>query len=134
MTDMTDVCQPNVSEQVALYEATDGREGGALGGRTVVVLTTNGAKSGNNSKNPVMRIKSGATHVAVASNGGGPATLRSTTTVAHPKYRCATARRCIDFAPEKCTVRKSRTGGWPPNASGRISRSSASTPATARFR
>jgi F420H(2)-dependent quinone reductase len=56
---------------VALYEATEGRGGGALGGRTVVVLTTNGAKSGNNSKNPVMRIKSGATHVAVASNGGG---------------------------------------------------------------
>jgi len=81
-----------MSEQVALYEATDAREG-ALVVRTVVVLTTIGAKSGNNPKNPVMRIKSGATHVAVASNGGGPATLRSTTTVAHPKYRCATARR-----------------------------------------
>jgi len=60
MTDMTDVCQPNVSEQVALYEATDAREG-ALVVRTVVVLTTIGAKSGNNPKNPVMRIKSGAT-------------------------------------------------------------------------
>jgi hypothetical protein len=70
MTDMTDVCQPNLSEQVALYEATDGREGGALGGRTVVVLTI-GAKSGNNRKNPVMRIKSGATYVAVASDGRG---------------------------------------------------------------
>ena len=134
MTDMTDVCQPNVSEQVALYEATDGREGGALGGRTVVVLTTIGAKSGNNSKNPVMRIKSGATHVAVASNGGGQQPCVVPQPCAHPKYCCTTARRCIDFAPEKCTVRKSRTGGWPPNASGRTSRSSASTPATARFR
>ena len=59
-----------MSEQVALYEATDAREG-ALVVRTVVVLTTIGAKSGNNPKNPVMRIKSGATYVAVASDGGG---------------------------------------------------------------
>ena len=59
-----------MSEQVALYEATDAREG-ALVVRTVVVLTTIGAKSGNNRKNPVMRIKSGATYVAVASDGGG---------------------------------------------------------------
>jgi hypothetical protein len=48
-----------MSEQVALYEATDAREG-ALVVRTVVVLTTIGAKSGNNPKNPVMRIKRAA--------------------------------------------------------------------------
>jgi deazaflavin-dependent oxidoreductase (nitroreductase family) len=71
MTDMTDVYQANVSGRVALYEATDGREGGTLDGRPVVILTTIGAKSGNNRKNPVMRIKSGATYVAVASDGGG---------------------------------------------------------------
>ena len=59
-----------MSEQVALYEATDAREG-ALVVRTVVVLTTIGAKSGNNPKNPVMRIKSGATYMAVASDGRG---------------------------------------------------------------
>jgi len=49
-----------MSEQVALYEATDAREG-ALVVRTVVVLTTIGAKSGDNPKNPVMRIKCGTT-------------------------------------------------------------------------
>ena len=70
MTDMTDVYQANVSGRVALYEATDGREGGTLDGRPVAILTI-GAKSGNNRKNPVMRIKSGATYVAVASDGGG---------------------------------------------------------------
>jgi hypothetical protein len=44
------------------------------------------AKSGNNRKNPVMRIKSGATYVAVASDGGAPETLRGTTTLcAHPE-------------------------------------------------
>jgi hypothetical protein len=71
MTDMTDVYQANVSGRVALYEATDGREGGTLDGRRVVILTTIGAKSGNNRENPVMRIKSGATYMAVASDGRG---------------------------------------------------------------
>ena len=42
MTDMTDVYQPNVSEQLALSEATDGREGATLDGRPVVILTTIG--------------------------------------------------------------------------------------------
>jgi F420H(2)-dependent quinone reductase len=59
-----------VREQVALYEATDGREGGSLEGRPVVILTTIGAKTGNIRKNPVMRIKEGETYVAVASNAG----------------------------------------------------------------
>jgi hypothetical protein len=39
----TNVYQPTsdrVHEQVALYEATDGREGGTLEGRPVVILTT----------------------------------------------------------------------------------------------
>jgi deazaflavin-dependent oxidoreductase (nitroreductase family) len=59
-----------VREQVALYEATDGREGATLEGRPVVILTTTGAKTGNVRKNPVMRIKDGDTYVAVASNAG----------------------------------------------------------------
>jgi F420H(2)-dependent quinone reductase len=59
-----------VREQVALYEATDGREGGTLEGRPVVILTTIGAKSGSIRKNPVMRIKEGDVYVAVASNAG----------------------------------------------------------------
>jgi hypothetical protein len=45
-----------VHDQVALYEATDGREGGTLEGRPVVILTTIGAKSGSIRKNPVMRV------------------------------------------------------------------------------
>jgi deazaflavin-dependent oxidoreductase (nitroreductase family) len=75
-----------VNEQVALYEATDGREGGTLQGRPVVILTTIGAKTGNIRKNPVMRIKDGDTYVAVASNGGGsrnPAWYRNLS--AHPE-------------------------------------------------
>ena len=34
-----------VREQVELYEATNGVEGGTLNGKPVIVLTTNGAKS-----------------------------------------------------------------------------------------
>jgi hypothetical protein len=37
---------------VALYEATDGLEGGTLDGRPVVILTTIGAKTGSTRKNP----------------------------------------------------------------------------------
>jgi len=59
-----------VREQVALYEATDGREGGTLEDKPVVILTTVGARTGNVRKNPVMRIKDGDTYVAVASAGG----------------------------------------------------------------
>jgi hypothetical protein len=44
MTNMPNVFQPTsdrVHEQVALYEATDEREGGTLEGRPVVILTRN---------------------------------------------------------------------------------------------
>ena len=71
---------------MALYEATEGREGGTLEGRPVVILSTIGAKTGNIRKNPVMRIKDGDTYVAVASNGGAssnPSWYRNMT--AHPE-------------------------------------------------
>jgi deazaflavin-dependent oxidoreductase (nitroreductase family) len=87
---MTDTYEPSpsdrVREQVSLYEATDGRDGGTLEGRPVVILTTVGAKTGNIRKNPVMRIKEGDVYVAVASNAGAtshPAWYRNI--VAHPE-------------------------------------------------
>jgi F420H(2)-dependent quinone reductase len=75
-----------VREQVALYEATDGREGGTLEDRPVVILTILGAKTGNIRKNPVMRIKQGDIYVAVASAAGAashPAWYRNL--IAHPQ-------------------------------------------------
>jgi deazaflavin-dependent oxidoreductase (nitroreductase family) len=75
-----------VREQVALYEATDGRDGGTLEGQPVVILTTTGAKTANIRKNPVMRIKEGDTYVAVASNAGStshPSWYRNL--IAHPQ-------------------------------------------------
>jgi deazaflavin-dependent oxidoreductase (nitroreductase family) len=61
-----------VRDQVGLYEATDGREGGTLEGRPVVILTTTGALSGAVRKNPVIRIEHEGSFAAVASAAGAP--------------------------------------------------------------
>ena len=83
---MTDSYIPSptesVRDQVALYEASDGAEGGTLEGRPVVILTTVGAQSGAVRKNPVMRIPDGANYIAVASAAGAatnPAWYRNLT-------------------------------------------------------
>ena len=80
--------QVRIRDQVALYEATDGREGGTLEDKPVVILTTVGATTGNVRKNPVMRIKDGDTYAAVASAAGAPtnpAWYRNL--IAHPEVR-----------------------------------------------
>jgi deazaflavin-dependent oxidoreductase (nitroreductase family) len=61
-----------VRDQVALYEAAGGTDGGALDGRPVVILTSTGAKSGKIRKNPVMRVEDGGVYVAIASAAGSP--------------------------------------------------------------
>jgi len=60
-------------EQVELYEATNGKEGGTLAGKPVIVLTFKGAKSGKIRKTPLMRIEHNGTYAVVASNAGAPA-------------------------------------------------------------
>ncbi|GAB3653678.1 nitroreductase family deazaflavin-dependent oxidoreductase [Actinocorallia lasiicapitis] len=61
-----------IRDQVALYEATDGREGGTLEDRPVIILIHRGAKSGNIRKTPLMRIEHDGGYLAVASYGGVP--------------------------------------------------------------
>ena len=61
-----------VADQVALYEATDGKEGDTLEGRPVVILTTKGRKSGGVRKSPLMRVEHDGRYVVVASMGGAP--------------------------------------------------------------
>ena len=58
--------------QVELYEATNGREGGTLNGKPVIILTFKGAKSGKIRKTPLMRIEHNGTYAVVASNAGAP--------------------------------------------------------------
>src|SRR5882672_7007933 len=61
-----------VREQVELYEATNGVEGGTHNGKPVIVLTTNGAKSSKIRKTPLMRIEHNGTYAVVASHAGAP--------------------------------------------------------------
>jgi F420H(2)-dependent quinone reductase len=57
---------------VELYEATEGKEGGDLRGRPVVVLTSVGAKTGKLRKTALMRVEHEGTYAVVASLGGAP--------------------------------------------------------------
>jgi F420H(2)-dependent quinone reductase len=64
-----------VREQVAAYEASQGREANTLRGHPewpIVVITSRGAKSGKLRKNPVMRVEHDGVYAAVASKGGAP--------------------------------------------------------------
>ena len=61
------------AEQVALYEATDGREGATMRGMPVVIVTHRGKQTGAIRKTPLMRVADGAeNYVIVASLGGAP--------------------------------------------------------------
>jgi deazaflavin-dependent oxidoreductase (nitroreductase family) len=61
-----------VVDQVGLYEATGGSEGGTLEGKPVVILTTKGRRTGNIRKTPLMRIEHDGSYGVVASMGGAP--------------------------------------------------------------
>jgi len=61
-----------IAEQVALYEATDGKEGNTLEGKPVIILTTRGRKTGDVRKTPLMRVEHDGHYVVVASLGGAP--------------------------------------------------------------
>jgi deazaflavin-dependent oxidoreductase (nitroreductase family) len=58
--------------QVALYESTDGREGGTLDDRPVIIVTHTGAKSGLTRKSPLMRVEHDGGYALIASYGGAP--------------------------------------------------------------
>ncbi len=59
-----------VADQVALYEATGGAEGGTLQDKPVVILTTRGRHSGKVRKSPLMRVEHNGTYAVIASMGG----------------------------------------------------------------
>lgn len=62
----------SVREQVELYEATDGTQGGTLEDRPVIILTHRGAKTGKLYKTPLIRITHNGFYLIVASYGGAP--------------------------------------------------------------
>jgi F420H(2)-dependent quinone reductase len=109
-----------VRSQVALYEATDGREGGTLEGRPVVILTMTGAASGAIRKTPVMRIERDGTYVAVASAAGAPShPAWYYNLIAHPELRLQDGTHVHDlrarevFGDEKVETWKLAESRWP---------------------
>jgi deazaflavin-dependent oxidoreductase (nitroreductase family) len=68
--------EPGTSEwsrqQVELYEATDGEQGGEMHGRPTVVLTCVGARTGKLRKVALMRVEHEGVYAVVASLGGAP--------------------------------------------------------------
>jgi deazaflavin-dependent oxidoreductase (nitroreductase family) len=113
-----------VRNQVASYEATDGREGGTLEGRPVVILTTTGATSGKIRKSPVMRIERDDTYVAVASAGGAPShPAWYHNLIANPEVRLQDRPRCTACAHARSSAKKKRKPGSWPNQGGPTSRS-----------
>lgn len=63
-----------VRDQVATYEATDGREANTLldTGLPVVIFTTRGRKSGKLRKMALMKVEHDGRYALVASKGGAP--------------------------------------------------------------
>lgn len=63
-----------VRNQVETYERTGGREGNTLieTGLPVIILTTQGNKSGKVRKTPLMRVEHDGEYALVASLGGAP--------------------------------------------------------------
>ena len=59
-------------KQIEQYEAIDGRKGGDLRGKPVIVLTSVGAKTGKLRKTPLMRVEHDGSYAVVASLGGAP--------------------------------------------------------------
>lgn len=61
-----------VADQVAQYESTDGKVGGTLQDKPVIILTTTGRHSGKVRKTPLMRVEQDGTYAVIASLGGAP--------------------------------------------------------------
>jgi len=59
-------------DQVDLYERSGGTEGTGMGGRSVIILTSLGAKTGKIRKTPLMRVERDGEYAVVASLGGAP--------------------------------------------------------------
>jgi F420H(2)-dependent quinone reductase len=109
-----------IRDQVELYEATDGREGGTLEGKPVIILSHRGAKTGKLRKTPLMRVAYRDGYIAVASYGGHHAhpvwyynllahpltEVRDGATTKHMRAREVTG-------PEKIELWKIADAAWP---------------------
>lgn len=110
-----------IAEQVRLYEATGGREGGLLEGKPCVILTTRGRGSGKLRKSPLMRVEHEGRYVVVASLGGAPShPLWYLNLVADPRVTLQDGDRVMDLVArtaspeEKAEWWPRAAAAWPP--------------------
>src|SRR6266581_3777978 len=109
-----------VADQVRLYEDTDGREGGDLEGKPVVILWTRGRRTGSVRKTPLMRVRDGERYAVVASLGGAPKhPVWYLNLVADPHVSLQDGTELRDYAAhiatgdEKATWWSRATAVWP---------------------
>ncbi len=57
---------------ISLYRLTGGAIGGAMGGHSILILTTTGRKSGKQRDTPLQYTTDGDRFIVIASNGGAP--------------------------------------------------------------
>jgi deazaflavin-dependent oxidoreductase (nitroreductase family) len=86
------------SNQVELYERSNGAEGTTMRGKPVVILTTVGAKSGKLRKIPLMRVEHDGVYAVVASLGGAPKhPVWYFNLIAHPEVELRDLDRVGDY-------------------------------------
>lgn len=90
------------AEHVARYRATDGQEGHEWQGTHTLILTTTGARSGQERDAPLIYGREGDKLVVVASKGGAPTTRPGTRTCA-PTRRCTSSCWPIASTPPPAT-------------------------------
>ena len=107
-------------QQTEIYEATNGEKGGDLRGRSVIVLTSVGAKTGKLRKTALMRVEHEGVYAVVASLGGAPrnpAWYQNLKANPHVELQDGAIRR--DYAArevtgdEKATWWKRAVEAWP---------------------
>lgn len=110
-----------VAEQVRLYEATGGTEGGTLEGAPCVILTTKGRKTGKLRKTPLMRIEHDGIYAVVASLGGAPKhPVWYLNLVANPDVTLQDGDKVLDLRARTASADEKRhwwprlTAAWPP--------------------
>jgi deazaflavin-dependent oxidoreductase (nitroreductase family) len=110
-----------VAEQVRLYEATGGKEGGTLEGAPCVILTTKGRKTGKLRKSPLMRIEHDGVYAVVASMGGAPQhPVWYLNLVANPDVTLQDGDQVLDLRARTASPDQKRhwwprlTAVWPP--------------------
>jgi deazaflavin-dependent oxidoreductase (nitroreductase family) len=109
-----------VASTIARYVATDGREGSTQRGAPLLLLTTQGRKSGKWRRTALIFGESGGNYVIVASKGGAPAhPAWYLNLVAHPEVRVQvydrifTARARTASAQEKPELWSLMASIWP---------------------